>query len=493
MPTKILVIETPHFQLGANAGETAERASPETFPATLKKFQGEGGTDTLFLLAPSDIKTHAAFGEAVNGPASVSVAVCESQQDAIRFLPSLLIFAGGDRAQGVKDCLGDGSTIYSETFFNGKAVGTRLDPCFNFARTRLSGVLATNAWGCLQSLVFLGLQNLPEQGEKGTGEKVDVQIGADDKLVAFTVRFEIKPDQLAALRANPLLTLPRTAAGVFESRFIQAGNKIEFNCLFFRSGGAERPIEITSFHRDAALEDASFVKEYTFKTFAALTEPAPEEKTKVKGKGGFKKKFSEKMAESSPPPATEETKIASDISGPVGSTTVKGAPAAAEAKVVVSGKASLVPDKETVIKNENAANKVLELEAKIQALEHNLKVREEALAKAGAEDPLKKRDVITNIKDSQAEALKQRIKILEEEAEETGKREKELMSMVDKAVQMKDEAAKKIKDLDTKLKQSSGGTSSKVTQLEKQLEEQKRQNKELSSRVTELNNKLKAA
>lgn len=463
MPTKILVIETPTFQLGANAGATAERIDPAAFPERWRKHHTEGGTDTLFVLAPSEIRSQEIFSEAVKGPAPVTVAFCASQQDAILFLPSLLIFAGGERAQGVKDCLADGSTIYSDTFFNGKGVGARLDPCFAFARGQLNPTAATNAWGSLQSLVFLGLQNLPEQGEKGTGEKVDVQIGADEKILAFTVRFEIKPEMLEAVRYNPLLNLPRYAAGAVESRFIQVGNKFEFNCLFFRSGGTERPIEILSYHRDAALEDASFVKEYSFKTFAALGGDAPAEKPK---KGGFKKKFSEQVA-----PAAESTPAPADVSGPV--------------KVTVSGKATLGRDPDV--------KKIADLELKVKELESKLQTRDEALANVGKDDPLKKRDVITGIKDSHNDALKQHIQTLETDLEEAAKREKELMSMVDKAVQMKEEAAKKIKDLDTKLKQSSGGNNSKVVQLEKQLEEQKRQNKELSARVTELRNKLEAA
>lgn len=455
MPTKILVLETPQFQLGANAGADSERLDPSKFLDRVKQHAEEfqkdpSSNNVLFVLAPAECKSMSGFEQATLGPSPVSICYFASQKDAIQFLPTLLIFAASDRSQGLKDSLQEGSTIYSESFFNGKGLGARLDPAFTFARTHLDAASSAKAWACMQSLIFLGLQSLPEQGEKGTGEKVDVQIGADGKVLAFTVRFEAKAEQLSSWISNPVLALARSTTGTVETRFIQAGNKIEFNCLFFPANGPERTIEIQSFHKDAALEDANFVKEYAFKNFAEIGNATPAAAPK-KGKGGFKKKFSDQVNAAAP----------------------SAAPAAA----------AEVPAQ------------VAQLEEKIKALEASLKTQTELAAKAVKEgsDPMKKRDVLTNIKDSQSEGLKQNIKMLEGELEEAKKREKELMTMVDKAVQMKDEAAKRIKELDVKLKQAGGNQGSKVTMLERQIEEQKRQNKELSKRITELMEKARAA
>ncbi|MGZ3728276.1 MAG: hypothetical protein ACXVCG_03565, partial [Bdellovibrionota bacterium] len=318
MPTKILVVETPSFQLGANAGESAERLTPETFPARLSRHEKEsaaGGADTLFVLAPSDLRHQNAFADAANGASSVSLCYFASTQDAIRFLPSLLLFAGGERPQGVKSYLQKESTIYSESLFSPAAVGTKLDPCFAFARERLTGENATNAWGCLQALVFLGLQSMPEQGEKGTGEKIDIQIGADEKIVAFTVRFDAAAERLPVLRGNAILTLPRFTAGVIETRFLESSRKIEFTCIFFRNpGSASRTIEIVSFHRQAELENAADVKGFTFKTFGSLGGEAPVQK---KAGGGFKKKFSDQVRVAGGGAAEPEavTKVAGGVAG----------------------------------------------------------------------------------------------------------------------------------------------------------------------------------
>jgi hypothetical protein len=507
MPTKILVVETPLFQLGANAGEGAERISAEGFTARIAQHVNSGGTDTLFVLAPSEVRHQSAFAEATTGDSSVSIGYFSGVNDAIRFLPSLLLFAGGDRAQGVKCYLKKESTIYSEALFSAKSVGSKLDPSFVFARSRLSADISANAWGCLQALVFLGLQNLPELGEKSTGEKIDIQLGADDKFVAFTVRFAATQERLVALRGNAILTLPRFAAGVFETRYVESAEQIEFTCLFYRQPGLERTIEIVTYNRRAELENAEAVKGFRYKSFGNLEEDAPvSAKNAV---GGFKKKFSEQVkvvGESSP--ANELILVKGSAGEAEGSTRVKGSAAIADGittvsgdapapyaspTVIVSGDASLAPERETIFKNENAANRVIELESKLIALEGSLKVAQEVIAKNGKEDPLAKRDVLTNIKDGQTEGLKQNIKLLEAELAESKGREKELMTMVDKAVQMKEDASKKIKELDMKLKTASNGGGSKVQMLEKAIDEQKRQNKELMKRVGELNDKLKAA
>lgn len=476
MPTKILVIETPNFQLGANAGEQAERLDPAAFPARVQQHQESGTKDLLFVIAPDDLRFQPAFANASQGPGSVSVAFFPKTEDAVRFLPSIFLFASDTRALGAKECLAKGSTVYSETLFNGKAVGSKLDPVFAFARRKLSSLAATNAWGSIQALVFHGLQLLPEQGEKGTGEKVDVQLGADEKVLVLTVRFDLPAANAAGARMNPILALPRAAAGVFESRYIADAQKMEFNCVFFLQNGPARPIEISSFQKEAGLENPEAVKDMQFKGFGAIDTSGAEEQRVVKGGkgGGFKKKFSAQVGNEAPAP------------GPVATVAAEAPPA--PQKVVVSGKAGLGAESATVVKG-GAPNP--ELEGKVKSLEAALKQKEDALAKvqaelAAAKDPAAKRDVITNIKDTQSEGLKQHLKAMEGELEEAKEREKELMKMVDKAVQMKDDAAKKIKELELKVKQSGGTKGSKEQMLEKQLEEANRKIKELANRIGEM-------
>jgi predicted nucleic acid-binding Zn-ribbon protein len=84
------------------------------------------------------------------------------------------------------------------------------------------------------------------------------------------------------------------------------------------------------------------------------------------------------------------------------------------------------------------------------------------------------------------QGLKDNITRLQSELADAQGREKELMTVVDKAIQIKDDVTKKLKAAEAKLGQSSGGNNSKVVALEKQLDEQKRQNKELSKKVSQL-------
>lgn len=481
MPTKILVLETPTFQIGANAGPGTERLSPMAFSDWLRKHREAGAKENLFVIAPEEVRFHNLIAEANQGPGSLSFALFSRVEDCIRFLPTLPIFYGDSRSTGLKDCLQKGSAIYSQSFFNGKSVGSKLDPAYAFARRSLSPSQAANAWGCLQSLVIHGLQFLPDVGEKGTGEKVDVQVGCDEKHFAVSVRFDAAPEQLSAVRSSPILNLPRTCTGVFESRYVAEARKMELNCLFYRNGGPERTVEIAGYLATGALESAESVSTYQFKGFESLDGAVPEDKRVVTGKGGFKKKFSQQIDPEAAKAAETVSVISPETTAP-------------EVKVVVSGSASMGA-KETVVKGGASSP---ELEAKLRALESGMKVKDEMIGKlqrelAAFSDPTAKRDVLTNIKDSQSEGLKQNIKALETELEEAKGREKELMKMVDKAVQMKDEAAKKIKELDVKLKQTGGQKGSKEQMLEKQLEEQKRQNKELSAKVTDLMGKLQAA
>ena len=480
MPTKILVLETPTFQLGANAGADTEKLSPMAFSARLQKHRESGAKENLFVIAPDEVRFNSIFSEADKGPGSLTFALFSRVEDCVRFLPTLPIFYGESRTRGLKDCLQKGSAIYTTSFFNGKNVGSKLDPAYAFARRSLTPGQAANVWGCLQSLVIHGLHFLPNVGEEGTGEKVDVQVGCDDKHFALSVSFDVPPEQAAAVRASPILNLPRTCTGVFESRYVAEAKKMELNCLFYRQGGPERTVELSGYLATGALENAEAVATYQFKTFDTLDGAVPEDKRVVKGKGGFKKKFSEQVDPAAAAIAAEEASVV-----------VLPAKAEPQQKVTVSGAAALGA-KETVIRGGDTNP---ELEAKVKALEAGMKVKDDMIGKlqkelSAANDPSTRQNALSSIKDSQSEALKQNLKTLETELEEAKDREKELMKMVDKAVQMKDEAAKKIKELEVKLKQGTGAKGSQVQILEKQVEEQKRQNKALSEKVTDLTNKL---
>jgi DNA repair exonuclease SbcCD ATPase subunit len=226
------------------------------------------------------------------------------------------------------------------------------------------------------------------------------------------------------------------------------------------------------------------VKDYEFHRFERLSGSAPEEKRVIKA--GFKKKFSERVSVAAPPAETEKvTRIAAN------------APQE-DKKVVVSGGSALgkAPETFSSVSAEvgNKEKSASLLESKIQSLETTLKQREELITKLNKEieeikDPMKM-GVISGIKDNQVEGLKDNIARLKSEAEEAAAREKELMTVVDKAIQLKDEAVKKLKDYETKLRQSQGGNNSKMQMLEKQLDEQKRQNKELSKKITQLMEQL---
>jgi hypothetical protein len=523
MPTRILALETTSFKAPADLPPDTARADSQAFPALAEQHHGADTKDCLFVLAPAECRSQSAFSKALRGPNSICVMYFQKPEDISRLSAQTIALASDSRATGVKECLPKGSTIYSESFFNANMIGSKLDPCFQLARKHLPPSVAVNAWGCLQSLVFFGLQTLPDQGEKGTGERVDVQIGGDKSTVALTVRFDLPQDMLQITLDNPLLSLPRVAAGIFECRYLMNGNKMEFNCLFFGENGPLLPVEAIAFRREPALESTEAVKTYNFRNFGTLAAAMGEKEEKRVVKGGFKKKFSENVKVAGPAPAAEEA------------TTIKGGSSAApEQKIVVSGASGLGKANETMVVKggapaDNASfgaapaaapqagnpaaatapapsspapalekdKNIAVLESKIQGLEDTVKQRDELVAKLNKEieeikDPMKM-GVISGIKDNHLEGLRSNLDRVRTELEESQKREKELMAMVDKAIQIKDEALKRIKELEVKVKQSAGGKTSQVVMLEKQLDEQKRQNKEMNKRLGTLLKQLQEA
>jgi hypothetical protein len=499
MAMKILVVKQPGFDLSPEAWKGAEPAELEKIPAILKSDIPPGGRSLL--LAPAALRKAPQIAGLLDAGLPITCLFFQSGAEANQFGPVLTFLASEDRSTGVKNCLAKGSTVYSETFFQAGKVGERLDPVFRFAREKLGARRALEAWSTLQSFLFLGIRALPEQGEKGTGERVDVQLGADGNRLAFSIRFDLPPEETIGMRRHSLMELARDAVDFFEFRYLQSAGKAEFLGLCFLSTEAATSIEAQSFHPEAALESAQSVKDYVFETFGALHGSAGEEKRVLKG--GFKKKFSERVKSVSQaeevtpaaPQVTEEKIIDADA----GNFLVSGEVLQPNQTVVVSGSAGKEKPKEqpAAAAEASAGKSQSLLESKLEGLESTLKQREELIAKLNKEieeikDPMKK-GVISGIKDSQLEGMKQNLARMEKDLAESNKREKELMAVVDKAIQMKDEAVRKFKELDVKLRQSSGGTNSKVVTLEKQLEEQKRQNKELSKRVTALTEQLTAA
>lgn len=532
MATKILILVAPAQTAFSVGLEGAEACDLNKFTDTVKNVEAN---PRALLVATAAARKEGALRESLMAAAGGASAAFLRTAEEAGPAQSFLAMLAGERSSGVKACLDKGSTIFSESFFQAGAVGTKLDAAFKFARDRLPAGAAVDAWASLQGLVFLGLRNLPEQGEKGTGERVDVQVGADDTRVAYSVRFDLSAEAFAKLPDSSLLELPRQAAPFFELRYQREAKKAELVCVFPRQNApAPGAVEALTMEGKSALEKMEDVKDYQFKNFGSLGGSEPKEKRVVKG--AFKKKFSEQVqvVKADAPEPEKVTKVSAEkVSDPnAGNFLVEGEVFnAPEAKVTVSGKDQLAPKsdgekaweqrckvlQEELTKKDGLLTQLRAdlakasaipaappgdkthalLASKIEGLELTLKQREELVAKLNKEiadikDPMKM-GVISSIKDNQLEGLKGNITRLQGEIAEAQGREKELLAVVDKAIQMKDEAVKRLKELETKLRSSQGGNNSKMVMLEKQMDEQKRQNKELSKRITQLTEQLQAA
>lgn len=503
MATKILVVKSEDstaFQPNWPNAETVELQTLNQLLPTLPK------ESPVILLAPKSLRNHAVIQGAIDAGFALTCLFFQDQEQANQYAQPLNFLSGEKRTLGVKDNLTKGSTIYTETFFNAGKVGERLDACYRFARDTMGASRSVELWGAFHSILFLGIHSLPEQGEKGTGERVDVQVGADNQCFAFSIRFDFPPEKWPELRRSSLLEVPRSAIDFFELRYIQQAKKVEILAICFLSSKKPLSMEGISFHAETALENTNDVKEYQFQSFGSMKGSNPEDKRVIKG--GFKKKFSEKITVKGDAPKPEDTQTITAekvVDADNGNFLVQGEVLQPTPKVVVSGSAGLGKKDSQEGRSSAETNQSAEAkeksaslwESKVAGLEATLKQREDLIAKLNKEieeikDPMKM-GVISGIKDTQLEGLKSNIKRLEEELQESQNREKELLAVVDKAVQMKDDAIKKMKEMDTKLRQSQGGNNSKVVMLEKQMEEQKRQNKELSKRITQLTEQLQAA
>ncbi len=374
------------------------------------------------------------------------------------------------RSMGVKNFLAKNSTIYSEAVFHAIGLGAKLDRCFPFAKKHLGTARAIKTWSAVNSLLQYALLELPGQGDAGTGERIDFQLGADDSLLAINLRFNCKNSKPEAFIADPFTEVSRTSADFFECRALPE-SRLEIILAFSLKEKFAQSFQCATRTPTVATEKPEDISEYTFKDFTGLSAETAAPNRVVKG---FKKKFSDRIAEASPTAAASgSSAISADPISAESLTTIKGgAPSGPEVKTVVSGSATLTktPD--------------------LLKLEETIKQKDDLIVKLNKEieeikDPMK-RGVITSIKDTQADGLKDNIKRLEDEAVEAAAREKELMAVVDKAIQLKDDAMKRLKDTETKLRQATEANSSKAVQLEKQLEEAKRQNKELSKKITTL-------
>jgi hypothetical protein len=484
MATKILILKPEDGQTfqpnwpGAEAKDLA--AIAQLLPTIAKETQ-------VTLLAQNTYRQNSTLLGLLDAGFPLTCLFFQDQEQANQYAQPLNFLSGENRTTGIKNNLSKGSTIFTETFFNAGKVGERLDSCYRYAREKIGPARSVEIWGALHSLLFLGIHSLPAQGENGTGERVDVQVGADEKCFAYSIRFDFPPEKWPELRRNSLLEVPRASMDFFELRYLQQAKKVEILAGCFFAAKVPLSIEGLSFHVETALEDSQEVKDYTYQSFGSMKGSNPAEKRVIKG--GFKKKFSEQVtikADAKPEETVTTVTAEKVIDADNGNFLVKGEVLQPNAKVVVSGAASLGKEKSDSL-----------WESKVTGLEATLKQRDELITKLNKEieeikDPMKM-GVISGIKDNQLEGLKANIKRLEEELVESQNREKELLAVVDKAVQIKDETSKRMKEMESKLRQTQGGNNSKVVMLEKQMDELKRQNKELSKRITQLTEQLQAA
>lgn len=520
MATKILFLDAAHLATTESSFLGGATVSPDQCRSAWKDLPtGE----SIVTLAPATYRFDIGLGEAfAAAQGSLSCVFFQRAEDAQS--PDLGFVNDVARPLGVKSHLSKGSTIYSETFFNANGVGEKLDAAYRFAHGKLAE-RSLDAWASLQALLFLAIRSLPKHGEGGTGERVDVQVGADAQRVVYSVRFDLAFAEFAGFRKHAILELARACAGLLELRYLRDAKKVEVCALFPLAARFLGCIEVHSVHQSAGLDSPESAKEYQFQTFASLKGAEDKPAPKV---GGFKKKFSEQVSTAPSAPAAEaavpapEAKVVVSGAASLGK---KEAPAAvsagnpeAEKKVeLLTGqvatlqselakKDSMIQQLRADVQKANGAATAAAAAAtprpasedapdshwenKLKGLEVQLKEKTMMVEKLSKDieeikDP-SKRNVISGIKDNAQEALKQQIERLQKELETAGEREKEMLAVLDKAVQIKDASEKKIKELETKVRGASGGNNSKVVQLEKQLEEQKRQNQAMSKRVSGL-------
>jgi len=487
MSLKIYTLESLPFPASESPWGNVEKIKANDF-LPLLVVPNEAENAQSLVLMPNQKRPIETLQTLFSCGAALSIAILEEDTN-LNLLKSKETLFSITRKPGIKSALEKGSTIFSETFFHAGKIGSTLDPLYNFTLEKLGQKKAVDMWAALQAAVYVGIRSLPSQGANGTGERVEVQVGCDEKTFSFSITFDLTINDHKNVCHDPALNILRSTANFFETRFYFDSNKIEILATCERKEDNKASlVEVHTVRPKTGTETNQEAQEYTYKPFQNLSGKTNDEKRVFKGK--FKKKFSETIKVSGDTPNTlDNTK-----------TTILAE------KVVDAENGNFLVQPEILAPNVNPeqlkAKPVEEnksaalLESKIQSLENTLKQRDELVAKLNKEieeikDPMKM-GVITSIKDNQVAGLKDNIKRLEAEVLESQEREKELMSVVDKAIVIKDEATKKVKDLETKVRQLQGGNNSKVTTLEKQLEEAKKQNKDYLKKITALTEQIQA-
>lgn len=486
MSLKIYTLDSLAFPVSDSPWGKVEKTKTNDLLPLLVTPNADADAQSLLLL-PNQKRPTETLQTLFSCGAALSVAIME-EDTPLEVLKEKEALFGINRKPGVKGGLEKGSTIFSETFFHAGKIGSTLDPLYNFSLDKLGQKKAVDVWASLQAAVYVGIRSLPSQGANGTGERVEVQVGCDEAAFCFAITFDLSIKEHKNVCHDPALNILRSTAAYFETRFYFDSNKIEIFALFPRKEEKLTLVEVHTVKPKTGIESNQEAREYTYKTFQNLSGEGNEEKRVFKGK--FKKKFSESVKISGDTPKVlDDTKITIAAEKIVD---------ADNDNFLVRGEilAPHVSPEALISKPKEDGKSNALLESKIQSLEATLKQRDELVAKLNKEieeikDPMKM-GVISSIKDNQVAGLKDNIKRLQTEVAESQEREKELMSVVDKAIVIKDEATKKVKDLETKLRQFQGGNNSKVTTLEKQLEEAKKQNKDLMKRITTLTEQIQA-
>lgn len=151
---------------------------------------------------------------------------------------------------------------------------------------------------------------------------------------------------------------------------------------------------------------------------------------------------------------------------------------------------------ESAKKEKDAGKLMAILEDRLSSAKEIISNRENLITKLYKQieeimDPTKS-NVISGVVDTQREGLKQNVTRLETELAEAGKREKELMTSVDKSVQAKDEAVKKLKAAETKAQAAETAAAAKIKALEKALETERALKAELAKKAADSTGKKAA-
>jgi hypothetical protein len=309
MPTKIVIVDSANFQVSPNAWVGAELVPL----AQMKEKLPALAAQPLLIVGGNELKFDPVLqAQLENAGQPFHLLQFSSKDDAGSMAKFFSFLQTENRTMGIKALLNPGSTIFTESFFNAFGIGAKLDACHDLARNHLKPAAAFSAWAALQSILIVALRSLPDNGDKGTGEKVDLQIGADGQRFVCSVSFPLPAAQLAEFRRHPVLTILRSNAASFEVRYHKMGSRVELTAFFFSAAGPQQTVECQSFSPATALEDPTTVKEYTFRTLGSLRESAG---ASAPASGFKKKKLSEKMAEVAPAPAAPVVSGAASLGG----------------------------------------------------------------------------------------------------------------------------------------------------------------------------------